>query len=77
MKKIRFNMFFVLLFLSVALSIVKANAWIVVPSFCVVICWILCVLFFFIYSIALSIANKFIEEESTKKFLSAIKENKE
>ena len=29
-----------LMFLGIALSIIKANGWIIVPTFCIVFCWV-------------------------------------
>lgn len=44
------------------LSIIKANGWIVIPTYCVVLCWIMAFISCMIYSYA-----KGIGEELSKK----------
>lgn len=50
-------MFYFLMFLGIILSIVKANAWIVIPTFCIVVCWIVSIVSWLIYSYAKGIAD--------------------
>lgn len=65
-------MILVLMFLGLVLSIIKANGWIVVPTYCVVFCWIVSIFSWMIYSYA-----KGIGEEVSKTIKEQIKKNKE
>lgn len=58
-------MIYFLMFLGIGLSIVKANGWIMVPSFCIWFCWIVSFLSWLIYAYALG-ASKGIKEEIEK-----------
>lgn len=64
-------MVYFLIILAIALSIVKANGWILVPNFCVVVCWIFVIVYWFVYSYAITIAKhidkKMAEELSEAK----------
>lgn len=58
-----------LMFIAIALSIVKANGWIIVPTSCVVLCWIIIVWSWLIYSYARGIGeeiSKQIKEQEAK-----------
>lgn len=46
-----------LLFSGIVLSIVKANGWIIVPTFCVVFCWAMSFFSWIIYSYAKGIGE--------------------
>lgn len=59
-----------LMFLGMALSIVQANGWIIVPNFRIVFCYVMSFFSWLIYSYA-----KGLREELSKKM--KIKENKE
>lgn len=55
-------MWFLLAISGMVLSIIKANGWIVIPTYCIVICWIMSFFSCIIYSYA-----KGIGEELAKK----------
>ena len=59
-----------LLFSGIVLSIVKANGWIVVPTFCVVFCWVMSFFSLIIYSYAKGIGEgigKKLKEKEKRK----------
>lgn len=59
-------MIYFFMLLGVALSIVSANGWFVVPTFCITFCWVIsiaaCLLYAFASSIAKSINKKLLDE---------------
>lgn len=63
-------MIVLLMFLGIALSIVQANGWFIVPNFCIVFCYVMSFFSWLVYSYA-----KGLGEELTKRM--KIKENKE
>ena len=63
-------MIVLLMFLGIALSIVKANGWFIVPDFSVVFCYVMSFFSWLVYSYA-----KGLGEELSKRM--KIKENKE
>lgn len=57
-----------LMFLGLILSIVKANGWIVVPTFCVVFCWVTSFFAWCFYAYARGvIAEKKKQDQAEKK----------
>ena len=66
-------MIYFLMFCGIILSIVKANGWIIVPTFCVVFCWITSFFCGIIYSYARGLG----EEISKKMKQDKIEDNKE
>lgn len=58
-----------LMLIGIALSIVKANGWIIVPTSCVVFCWVISACSWLIYSYARGIGeeiSKKIKEQEDK-----------
>ena len=54
----------ILIFVSIALSITKANDWILIPNFCIIICWVLAIFHLLIYSYAKTIVDKINKENA-------------
>lgn len=57
--------------IGLALSIIKANGWILVPGFCVAICWIFSIAYWIFYSIGKGFAdgmNEKLEEELRRQY---------
>lgn len=50
-------MIWFLMFLGLVLSIVKANGWIVIPTFCIVFCWVVSIVCWLIYSYSKGLAE--------------------
>lgn len=66
-------MIYFLMFCGIILSIVKANGWIIVPTSCIVFCWITSFFSWLIYSYARGIG----EEISKKMKQNKIEDRKE
>ena len=56
-----------LMFLGIVLAIIKANGWIVIPTFCIVFCWITSFFSWLIYSYGRGIADEYIKNKKTNK----------
>lgn len=56
-----------LMFLGLILSIVKANRWVIVPTGCIVFCWIVSVIGFFIYAYAMGATKTIVDEMKKQK----------
>lgn len=55
-------MSFLLIILGIILSIVKANEWIIVPTFCTILCWVMSFLYLIIYSCIKGIVDILVKE---------------
>ena len=56
-----------LLFLGIVLQIIKANGWIVVPTFCIVFCYVVSFASWMMYSYARGIASELVEKAKMDK----------
>lgn len=56
----------ILVFLGIALSIVKANGWLVIPTFCIVFCWGISIAYMLIYSFVTSLKEQVADKMIAK-----------
>ena len=55
-------MIWVMIFMGIALSIIRANGWIIVPTFCLVFCWGISIVCAVIHCYVTSLKEKVINE---------------
>lgn len=50
----------ILVFLGMALSIVKANGWIEIPNFCIMFCWVTSIVYALVYAFVSRIKEEIV-----------------
>lgn len=70
------NMGLLFVFTSVILSIIKANHWCYIPTFCISLCWVIAIAYLFVYVFSRSFAKNVVKELERQKKLQSDEEVK-